>query len=71
MSSDEHTDSQSLRAKDPYPEMSVLDTPEPFRPSRIPTPPTTEKPVGGSHLSALRKRRVSGHVSGSDVLVRC
>ena len=71
MSSDEHTDLQSLRVKNPYLEMPVLRTPEHFRPSRIPTPPATEKPVVGSHLSSLRKRRVSGHISGSDVEVRC
>ena len=38
---------------------------------RIPIPPPTERPTSGSHLSELRKRRVSGHVVDSDIDLRC
>src|SRR5208282_2493430 len=65
----------SLRVANPYPEMPVLYTPDQFRAGndrlRIPTPPPTERPTSGSHLSELRKRRVSGHVVDSDIDLRC
>ena len=51
--------------------MPVLFTPDQFRTLRIPTPPATERPAVGSHLSSLRRRRVTGQISDSDVEVRC
>ena len=71
MSSDEHTDLQSLRVKNPYLEMPVLCTPDHFCPSRIPTPPATDKPVVDSHPPVLTRRRVLKHTSDSEVRVRC
>ena len=71
MSSDEHTDLQSLRVKNPYLEMPVLYTPEHFISSKVPTPPATEKSVVVSRLPVLAKRRVTRRTSDSDVEVRC
>ena len=71
MSVRKHTDLQSLPVANPYPEMPVLCTPDQFGTLRIPTPPVTERSVVGSHLSSLRSHRVSGHISDSDVEVRC
>ena len=70
MSVEEHTDLQSLPVENPYPEMPALYTPDQFGTLRIPTPPATERPVVGSYLSSLRRRRVTGQVSDSDVEVR-
>ena len=71
MSYEKHTDLQSLPVTNPYPEMPVLCTPDHFGILRIPTPTVTERPVVGSHLSSLMRRRVTGHISDSDVEVRC
>ena len=75
MFDEQHDDAKSLRVANPYPEMPVLYTPDQFRAGngrlRIPTPPPTERPTSGSHLSELRKRRVSGHVVDSDIDLRC
>ena len=53
------------------PEMPVLHTPALFalgggRVSRIPTPPASARNSVGEHLAALRKRRVSGQLSGAE-----
>ena len=71
MSSDEHTDWQSLRVKNPYPEMPVLCTPEHFLSSKVPTPPVTERSVVDSHPPVLTRRRVLRRISDSEVEVRC
>src|SRR5208282_5249478 len=71
MSYEKHTDLQSLLVKNPYPEMLVLCTPDQFGTLSIPTPPVTERPVVGSHLSCLRRHRVTGQISDSDVEIRC
>src|SRR5208282_5344904 len=71
MSYEKHTDLQSLPVKNPYPEMPVLCTPDHFGTLRIPTPPVTEGPVVGGHLSSLMRRRVTGQISNSDVEIRC
>ena len=75
MSREQHDDVQPFRAVNPDPEMPVLFTPDQFHlglgRSTIPTPPATERPVSNSHLSDLRKRRVSGQVVDSDVDIRC
>ena len=75
MYGEQHDDVQSLRAVDPDPEMPVLLTPDQFRPKMgrlmIPTPPTSERHVSDSHLSVLRRRRVSGQVVDSDMDIRC
>ena len=72
---EQHDDVQSFRAVDPDPEMPVLLTPDQFCPKSgrliIPTPPTSERHVSDSHLSGLRRRRVSGQVVDSDVDIRC
>src|SRR5271157_5499064 len=72
---EQHEDAKSLRVANPYPEMPVLYTPDQFRAGngrlRIPTPPPTQRPISVSHLSDLRKRRVSGHVVDSDIDLRC
>ena len=76
MSQEQHDDVQSFRAVDPDPEMPVLLTPDHFRRSElgrltIPTPPASERHVSDSHLSVLRRGRVSGQVVDSDVDLRC
>src|SRR5208282_6147329 len=71
MSYEKHTDLQSLPVENPYPEMPVLCTPDHFGTLRIPTPPVTEGTVVGGHLSSFMRRRVTGHISDSDVEVRC
>ena len=66
---------QSFRAANPDPEMPVLLTPDQFRLEsgrlNIPTPPASGRLVSDSHLSDLRRRRISGQVVDSDVDVRC
>src|SRR5664279_3284729 len=62
---------QSHSVDGPYPEMPVLHTPAQFalgrgRVSRIPTPPASAPNSVGEHLAALRKRRVSGQLSGAE-----
>src|SRR5664279_228860 len=62
---------QSHSVDEPSPEMPVLHTPAQFalgrgRVSRIPTPPASAHNSVGEHLTALRKRRVSGHLSGAE-----
>src|SRR5664279_2031038 len=56
---------------EPSLEMPVLHTPAQFalgrgRVSRIPTPPASAHNSVGEHLAALRKRRVSGQLSGAE-----
>ena len=46
-------------------------TPDQFGTLKLPTPPVTERHVVGSHLSSLRRYRVTGQISDSDVEVRC
>ena len=59
----------------PDPEMPVLLTPDQFHSESgrliIPTPPNSERCVSDSHLSDLRRRRVSGQVVDSDFDRRC
>src|SRR5664279_5277327 len=62
---------QSHSVDEPSPEMPVLHTPAQFalgrgRVSRIPTPPASAHNSVGEHLTALRKRRVSGQLSGAE-----
>ena len=75
MYGEQHDDLQSFRVVNPDPEMPVLLTPDQFRLKSgrlmIPTPPTSERHVSDSHLSVLRRRRVSGQVVDSDVDIRC
>src|SRR5664279_4980384 len=62
---------QSHSVDEPSLEMPVLHTPAQFalgrgRVSRIPTPPASARNPVGEHLTALRKRRVSGQLSGAE-----
>ena len=74
---EQHSDLQPSRVvdSDPESEMPVLLTLDQFRSESgrlvIPTPPTSERHVSDSHLSGLRRRRVSGQIVTSDVDVVC
>src|SRR5664279_5363579 len=62
---------QSHSVDEPSLEMPVLHTPAQFalgrgRVSRIPTPPASARNTVGEHLTALRKRRVSGQLSDAE-----